>query len=72
MIVTNTYIIGFLKTIVSTDYFYSKTSKMHQCIKSIFFGMTLYMFRMVFSSIIRISRLYIQQQAFVKETLLSA
>jgi len=30
-----------------------------------YFGMTLYMFRTVFPSIIRSSRLYIQQQAFV-------
>jgi len=36
------------------------------------FGMTLYMFRTVFPSIIRSSRLYIQQQAFVKQILLSA
>jgi len=34
--------------------------------------MTLYMFRMVFPSIIRSSRLYIPQQAFVKQMLLSA
>jgi len=31
-----------------------------------YFGMTLYMFRAVFPSIVRSSRLYIQQQAFVK------
>ena len=31
-----------------------------------YFAMTLYMFRTVFSSIIRSSRLYIQQQAYVK------
>jgi len=31
------------------------------------FGMRLYMFRTVFPSIIRSSRLYIQQQAFVKQ-----
>ena len=37
-----------------------------------YFGMALYMFRTVFPSIIRSSRLYIQQQAFVKEILLSA
>jgi len=41
---------------------------MHQCIKFIYFRMTLYMFRTVFPSIIRSSRLYIQQQAFVKQT----
>ena len=37
-----------------------------------YFGITLYMFRTVFTSIIRSSRLYIQQQAFVKQILLSA
>jgi len=37
-----------------------------------YFGMTLYMFRTVFSSIIRSSRLYIQQQAFVRQILLCA
>ena len=37
-----------------------------------YFGMTLYMFRTVFPSIIRSSRLYIQQQPFVKQILLSA
>jgi len=36
---------------------------MHQCIKFILFGTTLYMFRTVFPSIIRSSRLYIQQRA---------
>ena len=51
---------------------YSKTNQMHQCIKFILFGMTLYMFRTVFPSIIRSSRLYIQQQAYVKQLLLSA
>ena len=34
--------------------------------------MTLYMFRTVFPSIIRSSRLYIQQQVFIKQILLSA
>ena len=37
-----------------------------------YFGMTLYMFRTVFPSIIRSSRLYIQQQAYVKQILLTA
>ena len=37
-----------------------------------YFGMTLYRFRTVFLSIIRSSRLYIQQQIFVKQILLSA
>ena len=47
---------------------------MHQCIKFIlfYFGVTLYMFRTVFPSIIISSKLYIQQQAFVKQILLSA
>ena len=52
--------------------FYRKTDKMHQRIKFIYFGMTLHMFRTVFSSIISSSRLYIQQQAYVKQILLSA
>jgi len=42
-------------------YFYSKTNWMHQCIKFILFGVTLYMFRTVFPSIISSSRLHIQQ-----------
>jgi len=37
---------------------------MHQCLKFIVFGVTLYMFRTIFPSIIRSSRLHIQQQAF--------
>jgi len=45
---------------------------MHQCLKFIYFGTVLYMFRTVFPSIIRSSRLYILQQAFVKQILLSA
>ena len=44
---------------------------MHQYIKFVF-SVTLYMFRTVFPSIIRSSRLYIQQQAFAKQTLLYA
>ena len=43
---------------------------MHQCFKFIYFGMTLYMFWTVFLSIYRSSRLYIQQQAYVKQILL--
>jgi hypothetical protein len=42
-------------------YFCSKTNQMHQCIKFILFGVTLYMFRTVFPAFIRSSRLYIQQ-----------
>jgi len=37
-----------------------------------FIGVTIYMFRTVFLSIIRSSRLYIQQQAYVKHILLTA
>ena len=37
-----------------------------------YFGMTLYMFRTVFQSIIKNSGLCIQQQAYVKQILLSA
>ena len=37
-----------------------------------YFGMTLYMFRTVFPSAIRSSRLYLQQKAFVKQIMLSA
>jgi hypothetical protein len=37
-----------------------------------YFGMLLFMFRAVFPSIFRSSRLYIEQQAFVKQILLSA
>ena len=45
---------------------------MNQCLKFIYFGMILYVFRTVFPSIIRNSRLYIQQQAYVKHILLNA
>jgi len=38
----------------------------------IYFGITLWMFRTVFPSIIRSSRLYIQQQVHVKQILLPA
>ena len=40
---------------------------MHQFLKFIYFGKTLYMFWTVFPSIIRGSRLYIQQQVSVKQ-----
>ena len=43
---------------------------MHQCLRYVLFGVTLYMFRTVFPSIIRSSRLYVQQQAYVKQILL--
>jgi hypothetical protein len=39
---------------------------MQQFLKFIYFDLTLYMFRMVFPSIIRSSGLYIQQQAYVR------
>ena len=51
------------------EYLYNKTNQMHQCIKIFHFGMTLYMFGTVFPSIIRSSRLYILQQAYVKQIL---
>jgi len=41
------------------------------CLKFIYFGTTLYMLRTVFPSIIRSSRLYMQQQAHVKQILLT-
>ena len=46
-------------------YFYSKTNHMHNISNLFYFGTTLYMFRTVFSSIIRSLRLYIQQQIYV-------
>jgi hypothetical protein len=45
---------------------------MHQFLKYIYFDLTLYMFWTVFPSIIRSSRLYIQQQVYVKQILLPA
>ena len=51
-------------------YFHSKINQMHQCLKFIYFYVTLYMFRTVFPSIVRSSRLYIQQQAYVNQILL--
>jgi len=52
----------------NTFSFYSKTSQMHQCLNCILFAVTLHMFRKVFPSIARSSRLCIQQQAYVKHT----
>jgi len=40
-----------------------KFNQMHQCLKFILFGVTLYMFRTVFPSIISSSSLYVQQQS---------
>jgi hypothetical protein len=62
-----TFIVPYIVT-----YFYSKTNQMHQFLKFLYFCITLYMFRTVFPSIIRSSRLYIQQQACVKQILLPA
>jgi hypothetical protein len=45
---------------------------MHQFLKFIYFDITLFMFWMVFPYIIRSSRLYIQQQVYVKQILLPA
>jgi hypothetical protein len=42
---------------------------MHQSLTFIYFELTLYMFRTDFPSIIRSSRLYIQQQVYVKQIL---
>ena len=53
-------------------HFYNKTNQLHQCIKLFYFEMTLYRFWTVFPSIIKSSRLYIEQQAYVKQILLSA
>ena len=65
------------------DVFYSKYSHQHVSVVPIvkptrctnvsnlfYFGMTLYMFQTDFPSITRSSRLYIEQQAFVKQILL--
>jgi hypothetical protein len=40
---------------------------MHQFLKFIYFELTLYMFRTVFPSIVRSSRLHIQQRAYVAD-----
>jgi len=50
-------------------YFYSKTNQMHNISNLFYFGITLYMFRTVFPSIIRSLRLYIQQQVYVIQVL---
>jgi len=49
--------------------FYSKTNKMHNISILLYFGITLYMFRTVFPSIIRNLRLYIQHQVYVIQVL---
>ena len=50
-------------------YFYSKTNQMHNISNLFYFRTTLYMFRTVFSSIIRSLRLYIQHQVYVIQVL---
>jgi hypothetical protein len=50
-------------------YFYGKTNQMHNISNLFYFGATLYMFRMVFPSIIRSLRLYIQHQVYVIQVL---
>ena len=55
----------------SLNHFYSNSNKMQQLLKFIF-GITLYMFWTIFLSIIRSSRLYIEQQVYVRQVLLSA
>jgi len=51
------------------DFFYSKTSQMHNISNLFYFGTTLYMFQTVFSSIIRSLKLYIQHQVYVIQVL---
>jgi len=53
-------------------YFNIKTNKMHLFLKLFILVKTLYMFRTVFPSIIRSSKLHIQPQAYVKQLLLPA
>jgi hypothetical protein len=53
-------------------YFYSKTNQIHYISNLFYFVVALYMFRAVFSSIIRILRLYIQHQVYIKHILLTA
>jgi len=50
---------------------YSTTNKMHMLSQIIYSCKTLYMFRTVFPSIIRSSKLRIQQGIYVKQLLLS-
>jgi hypothetical protein len=60
------------KCLIKPRNFCSKSNQMHQLFKFLCFGITLYMFRTVYVSIIRSSRLYIQQQVYVKQVLLPA
>jgi hypothetical protein len=50
-------------------YFYSKTNQIHNIKILFYFGTTLYMFRTVFTSIIRSPRLNIQHQVYVIQVL---
>ena len=61
-----------ISAVGSTKHFYSKTNQMHQCLKFIYFGMSLYMFWTVVPSIISSSILYIQHQAYVIQVMLTA
>jgi len=50
-------------------YFYSKTNQMLNISNLFYFGTTLYVFRMIFLSIIRSLRLYLQHQVHVIQVL---
>jgi len=54
---------------MSYNNFYSKTNQMHNISNLFYFGTTLYMFRTVFSSIIRSLRVYIQHQVYVVQVM---
>jgi len=71
-IYTERPIMTFLVSFIVTFFSIVKPTRDTSISKLFYFGMTLYMFRTVFTSIIRSSRLYIQQQEFVKQVLLSA
>jgi len=49
--------------------FYSKRKQMHNISNLFYFRKTLYMFRAVFTSIIRSLRLYIQHQVYVMQVI---
>ena len=49
--------------------FYNKTNQTHNISNLLYFGTKLYMFQMVFPSIIRSLRLYIQQHVYVIQVL---
>jgi len=69
------YLEQFHKTEISTNHLtvfklisIAKPTRCTNVLNLFYFEMTLYMFRTVFPSIIKSSRLYIQQQAFVRQT----